>query len=33
MLKIKKVWVADNGDIFLEREVDYRNYSLKEIEA
>ena len=33
MLKIKKVWVADNGDIFLEREVDYRNVSLKEIEA
>lgn len=33
MLKIKKVWVADNGDVFLEREVDYRNASLKEIEA
>ncbi len=32
MLKIKKVWVADNGDVFLEREVDYRNPTLEEIE-
>lgn len=33
MLQVKKVWVADNGDIFLERKVDYRNPSLKEIEV
>lgn len=33
MLQIKKVWVADNGDVFLEREVDYRNPSPKEIEV
>ena len=33
MLQVKKVWVADNGDIFLEREWNYRNPSLEEIEA
>lgn len=33
MLQVKKVWVADNGDIFLEREWNYRIPSLKEIEA
>lgn len=32
MLKLKKVWIADNGDIFLEREVDYREATSKEIE-
>lgn len=32
MLKLKKVWIADNGDIFLEREVDYREATQKEIE-
>lgn len=29
MLKLKKVWISDNGDIFLEREVDYREATSK----
>lgn len=33
MLQVKKVWVADNGDIFLEREANYKTPKLEEIEA
>lgn len=32
MLKLKKVLISDNGDIFLERDVDYREATSKEIE-
>ena len=32
-LKLKTVWVADNGDIFLEREMNFEKHTKEEVKA